>query len=97
MLGGVFFGLWLLPVGLVALRSRYFPRALGVLVVVGVAAWVADTVIAFTVPDAPRLLRQVVQVPTTVAELSLLLYLVVRGVAPGGRSASIMSPGRASA
>jgi Domain of unknown function (DUF4386) len=96
VLGGVFFGLWLLPLGLVALRSRYFPRALGVLVVVGVAAWVADPVIAFTVPDAPTLLRQVVKVPTTLAELSLLLYLVVRGVAPGGRSASITAPGRTS-
>lgn len=86
VLGGVFFGLWLAPMGYVAYRSPMFPRVLGVALVVGAVAWVVDPVLAFTLPDAPRLLREAVSLPTAVAELSLMLYLLVRGVSPAGRS-----------
>jgi hypothetical protein len=79
-LGGVFFGLWLLPMGYLAQRSELFPTALGVLLVVGCFAWIADPLIAFALPGAPALLRTLVEVPTTVAELGLMLYLLVRGV-----------------
>ena len=88
VLGGVFFGLWLLPMGWIALRSPMFPRALGMLLVVGAIAWVADPLLAFTAPDAPALLRGLVSAPTTLAELSLMLYLLVRGISPAGRAAS---------
>lgn len=88
VLGGIFFGLWLLPMGYVALRSPQFPSWLGVVLVIGAACWVADPLVAFVLPDAPGLLRQVVSAPTTIAELSLLVYLLVRGVRdprPSGR------------
>lgn len=80
VLGGIFFGLWLLPVGLVALRSALFPRWLGVLLVVGVVAWLADPVLALGFPQVPAVVRTVVEVPTTVAELTLMLFLLIRGV-----------------
>ncbi|MDX3659126.1 DUF4386 domain-containing protein [Streptomyces sp. ID05-26A] len=79
-LGGVFFGLWLLPMGHLALRSGLFPKPLGVLLVVGGVAWVADPLIAFALPGAPGLVRDVVSVPTSLAEFGLMLYLLVRGV-----------------
>ncbi len=80
VLGGVFFGLWLLPMGYVAWRSGRFPTVLGVLIIVGGVAWVADPLIVFALPDAPAALRTIVEVPTTVAEFGLMLYLLVRGV-----------------
>jgi hypothetical protein len=80
VLGGVFFGLWLLPMGYFACRSSLFPTWLGVLIVIGSCAWVADPLIAFTLPDAPGLVRDVVSVPTSIAEFGLMLYLLVRGV-----------------
>ncbi|MFD4668892.1 DUF4386 domain-containing protein [Lentzea sp. NPDC058450] len=79
-LGGVFFGLWLLPMGYLALRSGLFPKPLGVLVVAGGVAWIADPLIAFALPAAPAVLRDVVSVPTSLGEFGLLLYLLVRGV-----------------
>ncbi len=79
LLGGIFFGLWLLPVGWVAVRTPLFPTWLGVLVLVGAGAWVADTVLAVAVPD-PGVLRGVTGAATTIAELTLVGYLVVRGV-----------------
>lgn len=79
-LGGVFFGLWLLPMGYLALRSTLFPKPLGVLLVVGGFAWIADPVIAFALPGAPGLVRDLVSLPTSLAEFGLMLYLLIRGV-----------------
>jgi hypothetical protein len=80
VLGGIFFGLWLLPMGYIACRSAMFPTVLGVAVVLGSIAWVADPLLAFLLPDAPELVRGVVAVPTAIAEFGLLLYLLIIGV-----------------
>ena len=83
-LGGIFFGLWLLPVGLIALRSPLFHRALGVVVTAGAIAWLVDTVIIFT-PTAGLgmgldIVHTVVSSLTVVAELGLIAYLLIVGV-----------------
>lgn len=80
VLGGIFFGLWLLPMGLIAYRSPYFGRVAGVILVVGSVAWLLDPVIAFGLPDAPAALRAIVEVPTSVAEFGLILFLLIVGV-----------------
>jgi hypothetical protein len=80
VLSGVFFGLWLLPMGYLAWLSPLFPRWLGAVIVVGSVAWVADPVLAYTLPDAPDMLRQIVSAPTWIAEFGLMLYLLIRGV-----------------
>ncbi len=95
-LGGVFFGLWLLPMGYLAHRSSLFPRPLGVLLVIGGFAWIADPVIAFALPDAPGLLRTLVEVPTSVAEFGLMLYLLVCGVRSPAASRTAVSATAAS-
>ena len=79
-LGGIFFGLWLLPIGLVALRSALFPRWLGILLVVGVVAWVASPVLVLGFPQVPSSALTVVELPTIAAELTLMLFLLIRGV-----------------
>ncbi|GAA3445953.1 DUF4386 domain-containing protein [Planomonospora venezuelensis] len=80
VLGGVLFGLWLLPMGYVAYRSSMFPDWLGVLLVIGCLTWIADPLIAFALPDAPDPVRVVVSLPTSAAEFGLMLYLIIRGV-----------------
>jgi hypothetical protein len=42
LIAQVFFGLWLLPLGYLAYISGYFPRALGVLLMVGCFSYLAD-------------------------------------------------------
>ena len=78
-LGGVFFGLWLLPMGWAAVRTTLFPTWLGVLLIAGSVAWVLDPVILFGLPDA-AVPAGIVATVTTVAELTLIVYLLVRGV-----------------
>ncbi len=80
LLGNVFFGLWLLPLGYLACRSRLFPTTLGVLLLAGCAAFLAEPVLAFALPGTPDAIRTAVSVLTSIPELALILYLLIRGV-----------------
>ncbi|MFA9445958.1 DUF4386 domain-containing protein [Egicoccus sp. AB-alg6-2] len=78
-LAGIFFGLWLLPLGYLAHRSGLFPRSLGVLLVVAGGSWIVDTLVGFIAPDLPALAHTMLTAPT-IAEFWLVLYLLVKGV-----------------
>lgn len=73
----LFFGLWLLPLGLLVFRSGAFPRALGGLLVVGACAYVLDTFAVF-LDWGP--LGSLLLIPAGLAELSFLLWLLVKGM-----------------
>lgn len=79
LLAGVFFGLWLLPLGYLAYKSEYFPRVLGILLMVASVSWILDTVLRFAFPDLNEIVHTIVTIPT-IAEFVLLLYLLVKGV-----------------
>ena len=51
LIAQVFFGLWLVPMGYLAYKSGWFPKALGVLLIVGGASYLVDTLALFLVPD----------------------------------------------
>jgi hypothetical protein len=80
VVGGVFFGLWLVPMGLLVLESGWMPRALGWLLVVSGAGYVADTVVEVGLPEASAL-ADILTMPAAVGELWMIGYLLVRGVA----------------
>ncbi|MEU7876125.1 DUF4386 domain-containing protein [Dactylosporangium sp. NPDC049140] len=78
-LGGLFFGLWLLPMGWLAGRSGYMPRPLGWLLVGGGVGYVLSVVVAFLAPDSSGL-AYALTVPATVGELWMVGHLLVTGV-----------------
>src|SRR2546425_11381897 len=51
LVASIFFGLWLVPLGYLAYMSGWFPRALGVGLIVGGACYLVDMRAAFLVPD----------------------------------------------
>ncbi|MDN4475865.1 DUF4386 domain-containing protein [Demequina sp. SYSU T00192] len=74
----LFFSTWLVPLGVLLLRSRLVPRALGYLVLldaVAVAFWFLQ---ALLVPDQPELSYPAFAV-SLLAEAGLALCLLVRG------------------
>ena len=79
VLGGIFFGLWLLPMGLLAYRSPFFGKIAGVILIVGSITWLLDPVLAFVAPDA-ELVRTIVEIPTSIAEFGLILFMLIVGV-----------------
>ena len=57
LIAQIFFGLWLIPLGYLAYTSGLFPRALGVVLVVGGSAYLVDLTLAFGPrhqPPGPR-------------------------------------------
>jgi hypothetical protein len=78
VLAGVFFGLWLLPLGHLARRSGLFPPLLGLALIVAGGAWILHTLTVIGLPDR-SLLHTVLSLPTF-AELAMVAYLLVRGV-----------------
>ncbi|MFL5700080.1 MAG: DUF4386 domain-containing protein [Ktedonobacteraceae bacterium] len=76
----IFFGLWLVPLGYLAYRSGWFPRELGVLLIVGGACYLVDLLALFLVPDFGQIIHGFVTIPSAIAEISMVLYLLVIGV-----------------
>lgn len=87
-LAGLFFGLWLVPMGWLAGRSGYMPRPLGWILIGGGAGYILSVVVASLFPDAPGV-AYALTVPATIGELWMVGYLLIKGVAnrstPDGR------------
>ena len=76
LIAQVFFGLWLLPLGILVYKSGFFPRLLGILLVVACAGYLADVVIFTLFPAVDLVLSEF----TFIGELLLLFWLLVKGV-----------------
>ena len=72
----VFFGLWLVPLGVLIWDSGFLPRVIGALLIVAGAGYLVDVVVAIMVPSAGFVLSEF----TFVGELLLLGWLLIRGV-----------------
>jgi hypothetical protein len=78
-LGGLFFGLWLIPMGWLADRSGYMPRLLGWILIGGGVGYVLSVFVAALVPDASGAVYALT-IPATIGELWMVGYLLTRGV-----------------
>ena len=78
-IGGVFFGLWLIPMGHVVLTSRLMPSVLGWLLMLGGAGYVLSTYITQTAPDAPAAIEVVLVGLATLGEFWMIGYLLSFG------------------
>jgi hypothetical protein len=71
----VFFGIHLILIGYLALKSGYMPKLVGILLVIAGLGYAADSFILFLVPDYVA----TAALFTFVGELVLALWLVIRG------------------
>lgn len=76
---GLFFGLWLVPMGWLVVRSRWLPRSLGQLLMIGGTGYVLSTFVSYVFTNADLVVGLLV-VPATIAELWIVGYLVFFGV-----------------
>jgi len=87
----VFFGLWLIPLGYLADRSGLFPKWIGAILVVGGACYIVDLLAAFLAPGLGQKMHSFVVIPSAIAEVSMVLYLLIVGVKIVNPRASIVS------
>lgn len=82
LIGQIFYGGWLFPLGYVVYKSGYFPKLLGRLLMVASVGYVLDFFRAFLLPDADAALSGILLAPSVIAEFSFCLWLLVKGANP---------------
>ncbi len=77
----VFFGLWLVPLGYLAYKSsRMFPKWLGVVLIAGGVSYIVDLFAAFICPEIASAIHGYIVIPSAIAEISMVIYLLAVGV-----------------
>jgi hypothetical protein len=81
LIAQIFFGLWLIPLGYLAYKSvGMLPKWLGVLLIIGSVCYLVDVLAAFLLPDLGSAIHGYITIPSAIAELTMVGYLLVIGV-----------------
>src|SRR3979409_2476627 len=80
LIASLFMGLWLAPLGYLAFRSGWFPKALGVVLIAACASYLVDLLAAFLFPDFGKSIHGFAIILPAIAEPAMVLYLLVVGV-----------------
>jgi hypothetical protein len=76
----VFMGLWLVPFGYLVYKSRLFPKAQGIGLIVASICYLVNVLTAFIAPALRTLTYDYVSIPIWVFEVWMVLYLLIIGV-----------------
>ncbi|HEY3546216.1 MAG TPA: DUF4386 domain-containing protein [Propionicimonas sp.] len=83
----VFFGLWLIPMGWLAIRSGWFPRLLGWLLIGAGICYVISAFSSYLFKGG-ELATQLLTIPSIVGEVWIMAHLVIVGV----RRRAVLTP-----
>lgn len=89
-IAGIFWGLWLFPLGLLVYRSGFFPRILGVLLMVACFAWVVDSLTPFLLPQHEDIISRWAAWLRR-GELLFMFWLLIVGAKPKPIAAPVSS------
>ena len=74
----LFWGLWLFPLGYLAYKSGYFPKLIGILLIIGGVGYTLGILVELLFPDMTAL-KSVLEV-LTFGEVIFILWLVFMGI-----------------
>jgi len=91
----IFWGLWLLPFGLLARRSHFLPPVLGVLLIIAGMAYVAHSLTTILL-DGQRFLlfERITLLLRASGELPAMFWLLIKGVESKTRVSRLVAPTR---
>jgi hypothetical protein len=75
-IAGIFFGLWLLPMGYLVFKSKYIPKVIGVFLIITCLGYLIDFTTFFLYPDFGIIISEY----TWVGEVLMVLWLLIKGV-----------------
>jgi hypothetical protein len=75
----IFWGLWLLPFGLLVFKSGFFPKILGVFLIAACFGYVIHSFTFLLFPGYADMVSSIAGVPEAVGELSMVLWLLIIG------------------
>lgn len=76
----MFWGLWLLPFGLLVYKSEFIPRIFGILLVIGGIAYIIDSTIGLLFPNYSSFTKYPTLLLVAIGEISITLWLLIKGV-----------------
>jgi Domain of unknown function (DUF4386) len=83
----IFDGLWLVPFGLLVIRSRFLPRVLGILLIIAGVAYVAHSVTSLLLAGHRIILyERVTMLARAAGEFPIMLWLLIKGADARGAS-----------
>jgi hypothetical protein len=82
----IFWGLWLIPYGLLVYKSRFLPRILGVWLIIACFAYLALSFTGFLLPAYEDQVNNIAQ-PLLLGELATMLWLLIMGAKEKPRDA----------
>ena len=78
--GGLFFGLWLIPMGNIIVTSKRMPVWLGRTLILGGIGYILSTLISYM--GFQHALLNVLTIPATIGEFWMIGYLLIYGIRP---------------
>lgn len=72
---GIFFGLWLFPMGYLIIKSNYIPKIIGILLLVTCCGYLIDFIAFFLFPGFKIVLSEF----TWLGEVLMVLWLLIKG------------------
>jgi hypothetical protein len=76
----MFWGLWLFPLGLLVVKSKFIPPILGILLMIGCCGYVVSSFAFLFSPIVGRMIFPIATIPSAFAEVALILWLLIKGV-----------------
>ena len=76
----VFWGLWLMPFGLLVYKSRFIPRIFGILLIIAGIAYMNDSFVTLLFPSYSEFVKQPTLLLVAIGEISITLWLLIKGV-----------------
>ncbi|MFC2133684.1 DUF4386 domain-containing protein [Bacteroidota bacterium] len=76
----MFWGLWLLPFGLLVYKSEFIPRIFGILLVIAGIAYMIDSTISLLFPSYSVFVNKPTLLLVAIGEISITLWLLIKGV-----------------
>ncbi len=77
VIASIFWGLWLFPLGYLIYKSGYFPKIIGLLVIVAGIGYTLDSFLKLLLPEFERILS-VLEI-MTFGEIIFLIWLLIKG------------------
>jgi hypothetical protein len=78
-IANIYFGLWLIPLGLLVYKSGFLPKALGILLIVGGSGLLMNVFVHFLFPSY-LIINAILLIPQIIAEILFMLWILIRGI-----------------
>jgi hypothetical protein len=78
MIGQIFFALWVLPLGLLIMKSGFIPKVCGILFVIETIFGSMSVAVHFLIPNGTA--ETILLLPGVIAEFTFMLWLLIRGI-----------------